>query len=253
MKRINYLKGGVFLLMICLSTHIHAQDALSIIKKAEEVRRGIESSQAEMTMTIVRPTWTREMKMKSWSKGDDYALILVTAPVRDKGTTNLKRQKEIWTWLPRVERTVKLPPSMMSQSWMGSDFTNEDLVRENSIITDYSHTMLQDSVIAGRNCYKLQLVPKEDASVIWGKIHLWIDKKDYLQLRTEFFDEDMYLINVMQASEIKQMGGRTFATKLEMIPVEEEGQKTVMVYENIIFDKKLPDSFFSQQNMKRVR
>ena len=142
---------------------------------------------------------------------------------------------------------------MMSQSWMGSDFTNEDLVRENSIITDYSHALLQDSVIDGRSCYKLQLIPKEDASVIWGKIHLWIDKQDYLQLRTEFYDEDMYLINVMQASEIKLMGGRTFATKLEMIPVEEEGQKTVMVYDNIIFDKKLPDSFFSQQNMKRVR
>ena len=90
MKWITYLKGGIFLLMICLSTHIQAQDALSIIQKAEEVRRGIESSQAEMTMTIVRPTWTREMKMKSWSKGDDYALILVTSPARDKGTANLK-------------------------------------------------------------------------------------------------------------------------------------------------------------------
>ena len=242
-------------LVLLLGTWLtsQAQTPAQILQTSEEMRRGIKSSQAEMTMTIVRPTWTRSMSMKSWSKGEDYSLILITGPARDKGSTTLKREKEMWNWVPRIERTIKLPPSMMSQSWMGSDFTNEDLVRENSIITDYSHTMLQDSIIAGRSCYKLQLIPNEDASVIWGKIYLWIDKRDYLQLRTEFYDEDMYLINVMQASDIKKMGGRTFATKVEMIPVEEEGQKTVMVYDNIIFDKKLPDSFFSQQNMKRVR
>ena len=119
------------------------QSAKDIIRKAEEIRRGVQSSQAEMTMTIVRPDWTRSMSMKSWSKGDDYALMLVTAPARDAGTATLKRSNEVWNWVPRIERTIKLPRSMMSQSWMGSDFTNNDLVQDVSIVDDYDHRILK--------------------------------------------------------------------------------------------------------------
>lgn len=230
-----------------------AQTALEIIEKAEEIRRGIKSAQAEITMTIVRPTWSREMSLKSWSKGDDFAMFLVTAPARDKGTANLKREKEVWSWSPRIERTIKLPPSMMSQSWMGSDFTNDDLVRENTFVNDYTHERLQDSVIDNRDCYKIQLSPKEDAAVIWGKVLIWVDKEHYIQMRSEFYDEDDYLINVMRGMEIQMMGGRMFATRLEMIPVEEEGQMTVMKYNSLSFDKNIPDNFFSVQNMKRLR
>lgn len=231
----------------------YGQDAKEIIRQAEEVRRGVETSQAEMTMTIVRPDWTRSMSMKSWSKGDDYALMLITAPARDAGTATLKRGNEVWNWAPRIERTIKLPRSMMSQSWMGSDFTNNDLVQEVSIIDDYDHRVLKDSTVEGRSCWKIELIPHEDAAIVWGKIYSWIDKADYLTLRSEFYDEDGYLINVMQSSNIRTMGGRTFATKLEMIPVEEDGHKTVMEYQSISFDGTLSDDFFSVQNMKRVR
>lgn len=231
----------------------YGQDAKEIIRQAEEVRRGVETSQAEMTMTIVRPDWTRSMSMKSWSKGDEFALMLITAPARDAGTATLKRGNEVWNWAPRIERTIKLPRSMMSQSWMGSDFTNNDLVQEVSIIDDYDHRVLKDSTIEGRACWKIELIPHEDAAIVWGKIYSWIDKTDYLTLRSEFYDEDDYLINVMQSSNIRTMGGRTFATKLEMIPVEEDGHKTVMEYQSISFDGALNDAFFSVQNMKRVR
>lgn len=231
----------------------YGQDAKEIIRRAEEVRRGVETSQAEMTMTIVRPDWTRSMSMKSWSKGDDYALMLITAPARDAGTATLKRGNEVWNWAPRIERTIKLPRSMMSQSWMGSDFTNNDLVQEVSIIDDYDHRVLKDSTVEGRSCWKVELIPHEDAAIVWGKIYSWIDKTDYLTLRSEFYDEDDYLINVMQSSNIRTMGGRTFATRLEMIPVEEDGHKTVMEYQSISFDGALTDDFFSVQNMKRVR
>lgn len=242
-----------FLSGILLTGSIYAQDAKAIIRQAEEVRRGVETSQAEMTMTIVRPTWTRSMSMKSWSKGDDYALMLITAPARDAGTATLKRGSEVWNWAPRIERTIKLPRSMMSQSWMGSDFTNNDLVQEVSIIDDYDHRVLKDSTVEGRACWKIELIPHEDAAIVWGKIYTWIDKADYLTLRSEFYDEDGYLINVMQSSNIRTMGGRTFATRMEMIPVEEEGHKTVMEYQSISFDEALNDDFFSVQNMKRVR
>lgn len=251
MKIYHWLIISCFLLK--MPTIIWAQDATDIIQKSEEIRRGIESSEAEMTMTIVRPTWTRDMSLKAWSKGEDYALILVTAPARDKGNANLKRYKEIWSWVPRIERTVKLPPSMMSQSWMGSDFTNEDLVRENSIITDYHNRLLGDTIVLGRATYKIELIPKEEAAVIWGKVIMYIDKADYLQLRSEFYDEDLYLINIMQATEVGELGNRPFVIKMEMVPVEEEGKKTIMTYHDISFDENIPEAFFSIQNMKRIR
>lgn len=228
-------------------------DPKEIIRKAEEKVRGVKSSYAEMTITIVRKKWSREMSMKSWSKGDDYSLILVTAPAKDKGTTTLKRFKEVWSWLPAVERTIKLPPSMMSQSWMGTDLTNDDLVRESSTIKDYSHRLMSDTTIAGRNCYKIEMIPKEDASVVWGKVIAMIDKQDFIQLRSEMYDEDDDLVNEMNSSAIKVLDGIKLATRMEFIPVDKPGQKTIMEFHTMKFDIDIADSFFSVQNMKKVR
>lgn len=252
MKRPFFISLLIFL-MAGLGQALQAQTAAEIIAKAEEIRRGISSSEAEMTMTIVRPKWTRSMSMKSWSKGDDYSLVLITGPERDKGSATLKRGKEVWNWMPKIERTIKLPPSMMSQSWMGSDLTNEDLVREVSIVRDYDHKMLQDSTVEGRKCWKLELIPHEDVPVVWGKIHVWVDQADYLQLLVKYYDEDGYLVNVMSASNIQNMGGRPFTQKMTITPVEEEGHSTILEYKSLKFDGKMPEAFFSVQNMKRVR
>ncbi|MEO0898409.1 MAG: outer membrane lipoprotein-sorting protein [Bacteroidota bacterium] len=243
----------LLLLSLIMAGGAMAQSSADILKTSEEKRRGIESSTAEMSMTIIRPSWTRTMSMKAWSKGEDYSLILITGPAKDKGTATLKRKKEVWNWLPRIERVVKLPPSMMSQSWMGSDLTNDDLVREVSLITDYDHKKLADEVVDGRKCWKIELIPHDDVAIVWGKVIMVIDQKDYLQLRTEFYDEDDELINVMKASEIKTMGGRPVASKLELIPQDEEGHKTILEYKSLEFDKKVPEAFFSVQNMKRAK
>lgn len=230
------------------------QDTREILKTSEEKRRGVESSVAEMSMTIVRPKWTRTMNMKSWSKGDDYALILITGPAaKDKGTATLKREKEVWNWLPRIERTVKLPPSMMSQSWMGSDLTNDDLVREVSLIEDYDSRIMGEETILGRKCWKIELIPHDDVAIVWAKVIMYIDQKDYLQMKTEFIDEDEELVNVFKATEIKEMGGRMLANKMELIPLDEDGHKTILEYQSIKFDVPMKDAFFSVQNMKRVR
>ena len=253
---INYMKYLILILIAIsmgLGTNIKAQNATDIVREAEERRRGIQSSYGELTMQIIRPKWSREMGLKMWTKGEDYSLILVTSPARDEGSSNLKRIKEVWSWVPRIERTIKLPPSMMSQSWMGSDFKNEDLVRENSIISDFSHTLLQDEVLMGRNCYQIELIPHEDAAVVWGKIILWIDKEDYIIMKGEYFDEDLFLVNTMQTTEVAEFDNRMIAAKMEMIPADEEGYKTVMIYHNIKFDLDLKESFFTVQNMKRVR
>ncbi len=230
-----------------------AQTAKEIIQKADEKMRGSESAITEMTITIVRPKWSREMTLKSWSKGEELSLSLIKSPAKEKGITFLKRHKEIWNWMPSIERTIKLPPSMMMQSWMGTDFTNDDLVRESSVLNDYDHKIVGDSTIADRLCYKIQLIPKPDAPVVWGKLMVFIDKTDFIQLRREMYDEDGYLINIMNNSDIKEMGGKLVAAKMEMIPVEEPGNKTIMEFTSMEFDQPMEDSFFSTSNMKRIK
>jgi outer membrane lipoprotein-sorting protein len=230
-----------------------AQTAREIIEMADQKMRGTKSAITEMTITTVRPKWTREMTLKSWSKGEDFSLSVVRSPAKDRGTAFLKREKEIWNWMPSIERTIKLPPSMMMQSWMGTDFTNDDLVRESSTLNDYTHSIVGDSTILGRNCWKIQLDPKPDAAVVWGRIILFIDKADHIQLRSEMYDEDGYLINILNSSDIKELGGKKLAAKMEMIPVDKPGNKTMMEITSIEFDKPIEDSFFSTSNMRNVK
>ncbi len=253
MKNMFTLKSITLLLTILFtSLSIRAQDATEIIKKMDQKARG-ESSTAEITMTIIRPSWQRSISMKTWSRGIDYSMVLITSPARDKGTATLKRKNEIWNWVPNIGRTIKLPPSMMMQSWMGSDFTNDDLVRESSIVNDYSHEIVGDSTIAGFDCYKIQLIPKPEAAVVWGKIYVWVSKTEYLQLKTEFYDEDDYIVNIMEGNDVKEFDGRLLPSKLEMIPVDEPGNKTVLEYKSMKFNQGISQNFFSVQNMKRVK
>ena len=211
------------------------------------------SSRSDMVMRIVRPDWSREVAMKGWALGREHSLILITSPPRDKGAAFLKREKEIWNWQPSIDRVVKLPPSMMMQSWMGSDFTNDDLVKESSIVNDYNHTLAGDTTYEGRECYKIIMIPKEEAAVVWGRIDAYITKDDYLQMLFKYYDEDEFLVNTMYLSDIKELGGRIIPTRLEMVPAENPDQKTVIIYRNIEFEVPMEESFFSLQNMKRVR
>ena len=239
-------------LIFILAFQANAQDAYQIIKRADEHLRGT-SQKAEMSIEVKRPKWSRTMDIKAWSLGNDYSFILISAPARDKGTVFLKREKEIWNWQPKIEKVIKLPPSMMMQSWMGSDFTNDDLVKESSILLDYTHEIIGDTLILDRACYTIQLTPKPEAAVVWGKIKTFIDKNDFLQLGSEFYDEDGYLINKMEASEIKSFGNKILPSKMVMIPVEEEGQTTILRYKSIEYNIDVDEAFFSKQNMKRLR
>ncbi len=253
MKPIKFL-STVLILLLGLAT-VSAQenlDAKTIIKRSDEKLKG-ENNTAEMKMTIVRPTWKREMQLKTWGKGDDYSLILVTAPARDKGTAFLMREKEIWNWQPSIDRVIKLPPSMMMQSWMGSDFTNDDLVKQSSMVEDYSHKLLGRESIDGRDCYMIEMVPHEEAAVVWGKVVVWVDVKEYMQMKIEFYDEDDYLVNTMYGKAVKEMGGKILPSILEVIPADEEGNKTIIEYLSLDFGVNLKESFFSVQSMKRVR
>jgi outer membrane lipoprotein-sorting protein len=239
--------------LLCISiVQLKGQNATAIIRKMNENALG-NSNTGTMKMTIIRPDWTREMVMKSWSKGQDYALILLLSPARDEGTGFLKRDREIWNWQPSIDRVIKLPPSMMMQSWMGSDFTNDDLVQQSSVVDDYTHEIKGEETINSHQCYIIELTPKPEAPVVWGKIKLWVEKNHYFEVRAEFYDEDDYLVNIMRGKEIKNIQGRYIPTKLIVSSEENKDEKTIIEYEDLEFDISLTDKFFTLQNMKRLR
>ena len=248
MKMFMIILGGMFSPFLLTAQELTAKE---IIARADEKSRGL-SSQGEMTMSIVRPNWSRTVSLKAWSKGTDYSIILITAPAKEKGQVFLKRKNEMWNWVPSIDKMIKIPPSMMLQSWMGSDFTNDDLVKQSSIVVDYKHKLLGKEVVRGQECYKLELVPLPDASVVWGKIISWITVKGLDLWRSEYYDEDMILVNEENAYDIKRMGDRDIPTRMEMEPVNKKGNKTILLINTIRFNISIEESFFSQQNMKKV-
>lgn len=243
---------GIFLIYSSNTVYSQELSATEIIDKADKKSRG-KTSQGTMIMKIVRPDWERTVEMKSWSKGDDFFLIYITAPAKDKGQVFLKRYKEMWNWVPSIERMIKIPPSMMMQSWMGSDFTNDDLVKQSSIVKDYTHTLLGEETIREQECYKIELIPHPDAPVVWGKIISWVTKDGFNTWKVEYYDEDEFLINIQDASDIKDFGDRQLPSRMEITPADEPEKKTILIFSETIFNKPIDDGFFTQQNMKRVR
>ncbi len=241
-----------FILLIFLPLNLNSQTALEIVKKAQELLYA-KSSYVEMTMTIIKPKWQRKLGMKVWALEPDYAMIYITEPARDKGTVTLKRKNEIWNYIPSIQKIIKIPPSMMNQSWMGSDFTNDDLVRSSSYEDDYNHKIIGEERIGEYICYKIESIPKPAAGIVWSKVISYITKNNFMQLRSEFFDEEGKLIKIFIGSEIKNIDGRTIPTLWEMIPIEKTNNKTVLEYHKIQFNIKIDESFFSQQNMTKVR
>jgi outer membrane lipoprotein-sorting protein len=199
--------------------------ARDIVEKADEKFKGEMSGYSVMTMTIVRPTWERTIEFKSWAMEDDYALTLITAPAPEKGQTFLKRKNEMWNYNPAINRLIKLHPSMMSQGWMVSDYTNDDILWESSVVNDYDHSIIGEEDIDGRLCHKIRLDAKEDADVLWGHQIWWIDKKEFIVMKAELYDEDGYLVRTERGMELKTMDGRFLPTLLELVPAEEPGIK----------------------------
>lgn len=237
---------------ILLSFGTRAQNATEIVSRAHEKTNG-NSNYTEMTMKIVRPTYERTISMKAWALGTDFSMVYITAPAKEKGQVHMKREKEMWNWQPAINRMIKLPPSMMMQSWMGSDFTNDDLINQASIVNDYTHKLIGEEKYETYSCYKIELTPKENSNVVWGKIALLITKDDEFILKSEYFDEDNDLIKTELASDIKILGGKKIPTKFTTIPADKKGNKTILIMDNIVFDYKLDESFFTQQNMKKIK
>jgi hypothetical protein len=247
-----YIVTLVFSLFMATGAVAQTPDATEIVRRADDNRRG-NSSYSEIRMTIARPTWSREIGIRSWSLGSDYSLTLITAPAKEKGQAFLKRRKDLWNWQPSIGRMIKMSSSIMGQSWMGSDFTNDDMVRESSTVNDYTHSLDGTERIREFDCYKVTLTPKEDAAVVWGKVVMWISTSDFVEIKTEFYDEDNTLINTFNGYEIKSYGKRKLMSRMEVVPADKPNQKTMMTFDKYEFDLPVDESFFSQQKMKSFR
>jgi outer membrane lipoprotein-sorting protein len=254
MKRISRILTCVTVL-ISGSQGIMGQSlsAAEVVRRADEKFNGEKSSMMVMSMTIVRPAWQRTIDFKNWTLGRDYALTLITSPAKESGQTFLKRGTEMWSWNPSINRLIKLPPSMMSQGWMGSDYTNDDILKESSVVNDYLHSFDGEENIGGRECYRIKMMAREDAAVIWGHQLRWIDKNEYLVMKAELYDEDGALVRTETGADIRMMDGRKIQTRIELVPADEPGNKTIVTIREIKFNIPLQESFFSQQNMKNIR
>ena len=241
--------------LLALSGELAGQilPASEIVRKADEKFNGEKSGIMVMAMTIIRPTWQRTVEFRNWTLGRDYVMTLITSPARDAGQSFLKRGTEMWSWNPSISRLIKLPPSMMSQGWMGSDYTNDDILKESSLVNDYTHEITGEEVIDGRDCFRIKMIAREDAAVVWGHQVRWIDKKEFLVMKAELYDEDGYLVRTETGSDIRVMDGRTIQTKIELQPTDEPGNKTIVTIKEIRFNVPIEETFFSQQNMKNLR
>jgi outer membrane lipoprotein-sorting protein len=227
-----------------------SQDADAIIRRAEELLKG-KSSKGTFIMRVITPEYTREMRMESWWVGNDKALIVIRSPKREAGNKTLKIKNEIWSYLKNTETTIKIPPSMMLQSWNGSDFTNDDLVRESSLAADYAHTIVSTEIVEGEKCWKIELTPKPEAPVVWGKLYYWVRQADDLPARVEYYDERGKLMRTMVFSAYKVMGGRKLPATWTMINDADPGHKTEFEILDVSFDIKISDRVFSFQELER--
>ncbi len=227
-----------------------AQTAEEIVRKSEDQLKG-KSSHGRFAMTVITPQYTRTMEMENWWVGTERALIVIKAPKKEAGNKWLKIGNEMWTYLRNTETTIKIPPSMLLQSWNGSDFTNDDLARESSMIEDYNQKVVAEELLRTEKCWKIELTPKPDAPVVWGKIYYWVRQKDYLPSAIDYYDEKGTLRRRMVYSDFKVIGGRKIPTKWTMENRTKEGRRTEFSILDIKFNKKISDRIFSFQELER--
>ncbi len=228
-----------------------APDASALVENSFKYMRG-NASIATVIMTIHRPDWEREMTIKAWTRGKKYSLFYIQSPPKDHGNGTLKKSREMWMYNPKVNRVIKVPPSMMSQSWMGSDFSNNDLAKSDSFVNDYIHSIVGTETHDGQKVYVIKSMPKPDAPVIWGMQMLKI-REDLIWLSQEFFDEDFKSVKRMTTLEIQMMGGKLYPKVWRMRETDKEDRYTQLTYSSLTFKSDLPDSLFTLTSLRKAR
>jgi outer membrane lipoprotein-sorting protein len=228
-----------------------AADAKQIVRAAVDHWRGL-SSYSEMSMVIHRPDWERSMTMQAWTKGDKQSLVRVIEPKKDRGNGTLTDDNNMWTFSPKVNRVIKIPSSMMGQSWMGSDFSNKDVARADDIVDQYDHTLLGTAEVDGIAVFEIRSVPHEAAAVVWGREELLI-REDHVVLEHRFYDQDGELVKALKTLEIEEMGGRTIASRQRMAKADTPEEWTEIAVNSVEYEIDIRDSVFTLSNLRNPR
>jgi len=217
--------------------------------RVDRLMRG-ESSHGRVEMQIETEHWSRSLEMEVWSLGTDYSLVRVTAPPRETGTATLKADQEVWNYLPRVDRTIKVPPSLMMGSWMGSHFTNDDLVKESRIIDDYEIALSFEGLREGVAVWEFYLTPLPEAAVVWGHIEWQVRQADDMPVWVRYYDEDGALVRTLTFSDYRVMGGRLVPAIMLVVPTDKPAESTKMIYHDLEFGLDLTPDYFSLRNLR---
>ncbi len=239
------------LLLSASATALADDEATEIVRAAIDHWRGL-SSYSEMSMTIHRPDWERTMSMRAWTEGDDRSLVRVTDPARDRGNGTLMDDNRMWTYSPKVNRVIKVPSSMMNQSWMGSDFSNKDISRADDIIELYDHRLLGTTDEDDLTVYEVEAIPHEDAAVVWGREVLEI-RSDHVLQAHHFYDQDGELVKSLESLEIGEMGGRMVALRQRMAKIDAVEEWTEISVSAVDYDVKHASSVFTLSNLRNPR
>jgi len=242
---------AVLLLTASTTAAAAERDAAQIVRDAIDHWRGL-TSYTEMMMVIHRPDWERSMTMRAWTKGQELSLVRVIEPKKDRGNGTLTDENSMWTFSPKVNRVIKVPSSMMAQSWMGSDFSNKDIARADDIIDQYDHSILKSEEIDGIVVHEIESIPHEDAAVVWGREVLRI-REDHVVLEHAFYDQDGALVKKLVSLEVGEMGGRTIAMRQRMIKTDNAEEWTEVSVIDVEYEVDLKDSLFTLSNLRNPR
>ncbi len=240
--------SGLMLAAVAISQTTTDTDVNELIKEVDRLYRS-NTSYTEFEMEIVTPHWQRTLSMDAWTEGMKKTFVRIKEPRKEKGVATLRVGNEMWNYLPKTNKVMKIPPSMMMGSWMGSDFTNDDIVKESSLFDDYSYELI-DVDSAQDKLHYINCIPREDLPVVWGNIVIAVHKSDSLPVWQKYYDEKGELMRVMTYLEITNMGGRVIPAVMELIPMNKEGHKTVIRYLKAEFDVVLDDETFSLRNLR---
>lgn len=245
----------LFFLWVCsiflLPASAQEPSVTGIMTKACRNKEG-QTFRAKMKMTIIRPKWKREIEAKMWVRTRDYSCVLLTAPARERGQAFLKRKNDLWNWQPGIGRTIKMASTLTGQSWMGSDFTTDDIVRQTSFLNDFTHTLLGKEIVDGNECYKILLTPKPESIIVWGKVISWVSMKDFVDVKNEYYDEDDNLVQTYRGYDFEHYASYYIPMRMEMIPAQKNNHKTVLTVQVYEINPPIDDRFFSLQNLKKL-
>ena len=236
--------------LVCASARGEELTATEIVRRCDDLLRG-EESYCKLTMTVTRPKWSRTVSMEAWTRGTKESFIRVLSPPKEQGVTFLKKGREAWQYAPAIDRVIKIPPSMMLQSWLGSDFTNDDMVRADSIVVDYDHEISSEPEEDSVAYWVVAARPKPDAPVVWGRVDLKIRKEDFIPVRVDYFDEDGALVKYYETADFAEVEGRRLALPATMHDRSRPGHQTEIRYGALTFQPDLKPDTFTVQNLRR--